>query len=100
VDRPFITHQPRQEDYWRGFILFGRNVASYKLALAQALPDLRPSAGRRAPLEELAGPYSAHLCRHQRHATKQGDIGTKRAEFGSAYPKSIQRQSTVGRSSL
>jgi len=72
VDQPFITHQPRLEDYWRGIILFGQNVASYKFALAQALLDLRPSAGQLVPLEELAGPFSAHLCRHLRLAEKQG----------------------------
>ncbi len=72
MDQPFTNHQPRLEDYWRGIVLFGRNVASYKFALAQALLDLRPAAGQLIPLEELAGPFSAHLCRHLRLAEKQG----------------------------
>jgi hypothetical protein len=29
----FVHSQPSLEDYWRGVILFGRSVASYKFAL-------------------------------------------------------------------
>ena len=36
----FLSQEPRLEDYWRGIILFGRNVASYKFALAKTLLDL------------------------------------------------------------
>ena len=31
MSQPFIQYRPRVDDYWRGIILFGRNVASYKL---------------------------------------------------------------------
>ena len=70
--QPFIAYDPRPEDYWRGIIMFGRNVASYKFALGQALLDLRPTAGQLVSLEELAAPFSAHLCEHLRSAGKQG----------------------------
>ena len=31
---PFVQPDLHVEDYWRGIVLFGRNVASYKFALA------------------------------------------------------------------
>jgi hypothetical protein len=72
VSRPFIHYDPRPEDYWRGIIMFGRNVATYKFALGRALLDLRPAAGQLVTLEELAIPFSAHLREHLRTADKQG----------------------------
>ena len=69
---PFIHFDPQPADYWRGIVLFGRNVASYKFALAQSLLDLRPSDGQLVRLEELARPFSRHLCAHLREADKQG----------------------------
>ena len=33
----FYEIEPSLENYWRAIILFGRNVASYKFALAKAL---------------------------------------------------------------
>ncbi len=45
VDR-FISVTPTTENYPRGVVLFGRNVASYKFALAKSLPGpTRPEAG-------------------------------------------------------
>lgn len=34
---PFVSTNPNRHDYWRSIILFGRNVASYKFALAKSL---------------------------------------------------------------
>jgi hypothetical protein len=39
VDR-FISVTPTTENYLRGVVLFGRNVASYKFALAKSLLEL------------------------------------------------------------
>ena len=36
----FSEYKPNDENYWRSVILFGRNVASYKFALAKALLEL------------------------------------------------------------
>ena len=36
----FYDIDPSLENYWRGVILFGRNVASYKFALAKSLLEL------------------------------------------------------------
>ena len=50
----FILQNPSLENYWRGIVLFGQNVASYKFALAEALLELRPQSGQLVRLEELA----------------------------------------------
>ena len=42
-DSRFYEIEPTLENYWRAVILFGKNVASYKFALAKALYDLRKS---------------------------------------------------------
>lgn len=67
----FYQVEPTLENYWRGIILFGKNVASYKFALAHALYDLKPHGSDLILLEDLATPFSNHLCRHLQHAPKQ-----------------------------
>ncbi len=42
----FYEIEPSLENYWRAVILFGRNVASYKFALAKSLHELKVSANR------------------------------------------------------
>ena len=46
----------------RAVVLFGRNVASSKFALAKTLLGLAERADDRVPLEELALPFAQHLC--------------------------------------
>ena len=60
----FKEQYPSLESYWRSIILFGRNVASYKFALAESLLDIVPTGQTVITLEELADPFSKHLCRH------------------------------------
>lgn len=67
----FVDSTPTLENYWRAIILFGRNVASYKFALAKALLDLQGRPGELVRLEELAVPFSRHICDHLRLASKQ-----------------------------
>lgn len=67
----FYEADPTLENYWRGVILFGRNVASYKFALAHALYEVDKSGGDLVTLEDLAVPFSRHLCEHLLHAPKQ-----------------------------
>jgi len=83
--KPFIAYNPTPEDYWRGIILYGRNVASYKFALARALLDLRPEAGQLIKLEDLSVPYSSHLCSHLKSVDKQ--ITASRSKFLDACRK-------------
>jgi len=70
VDR-FISVTPTTENYLRGVVLFGRNVASYKFALAKSLLELSDGTREVVPLGELAGPYSRHICDHLRSAPRQ-----------------------------
>lgn len=74
--------EPTPENYWRGIILFGKNVASYKFALAQALYDTRRDGSDLILLEDLAVPFSEHLCRHLKDAPKQ--ITSQRSQFLAA----------------
>jgi len=68
----FISREPTLEENWRAIVLFGRNVASYKFALAKALLQLRPASGQLLKLGELAPVYARYLSDHLRVADKQG----------------------------
>ena len=61
----FYEIEPNLENYWRSIILFGRNVASYKFALAKALYDLKDSGDSVISLEQLAVPFSRHTEKRQ-----------------------------------
>lgn len=67
----FYQVDPSLENYWRGIILFGKNVASYKFALAHALYDINKTGSDLILLEDLALPFSQHLCAHLKTAPKQ-----------------------------
>jgi hypothetical protein len=67
----FYEKESSLENYWRAIILFGKNVASYKFALAHALYDLKASSNDLVTLEQLAGPFTKHLCRHLDQSPKQ-----------------------------
>ena len=41
----FTDIEPTLENYWRGVILFGLNVASYKFALGKSLLELSKRSG-------------------------------------------------------
>lgn len=41
----FCEIEPIPENYWRGIVLFGRNVASYKFAMAKSLLELSSDVG-------------------------------------------------------
>lgn len=66
-------HTTTPDRNWRAIVLFGRNVASYKFALAKTLAAMAAERGDdRVPLSDLAPPFARHLCEHLRHADKQG----------------------------
>jgi len=67
----FLATQPTDENYWRGIVLLGRNVATYKLALAKSLLELGSAGKTFITLDELAIPYTRHLTDHLRHSDKQ-----------------------------
>ena len=67
----FLDYQPTRENYWRSIILFGRNVASYKFALAQSLLELKTRGNDLVTLEDLSVPFAHHICTHLAQAPKQ-----------------------------
>jgi hypothetical protein len=67
----FSPAQPSLESCWRSVILFGRNVASYKFALAKSLLELADRETTFISLEELALPFATHLAEHIQHSEKQ-----------------------------
>lgn len=60
----FISVQPTEEDYLRGVVLFGRNVASYNFALARSLLELANDGRSTVPLADLAEPFSRQVSAH------------------------------------
>lgn len=74
----FTEVQPTIENHWRSIILFGRNVASYKFALAKSLLDLAQQDTEIVTLDQLAEPFSLHICEHLQRADKQATSKTSR----------------------
>lgn len=60
------------KDLFRRVILYGKNQASYKFALAESLIDLGKLKKNIVTLEELSIPFSSALLRHLEEANKQG----------------------------
>lgn len=76
---PFISTTPSVEDCWRGVVLYGRNTASYKFALASALLELNPKSGELVKLDRLAPYFAKQIARHLADAPKQ--ITTSKGKF-------------------
>lgn len=68
----FLGVGPSNDAQWRAIVLFGRNSASFKFALAQALLDFARRGETFVSLEDLAVPYARRLSEHARDAEKQG----------------------------
>ncbi|MBM9536744.1 HNH endonuclease domain-containing protein [Desulfobulbus alkaliphilus] len=73
----FYEITPTLDNYWRAIILFGKNSASYKFALAKSLYDLN-SSQELIKLDDLAIHFSKHLTEHLSHSEKQGTFGNSR----------------------
>jgi hypothetical protein len=67
----FFEVTPTLDNYWRSIVLFGRNVASYKFALAKSLLDFKDRGNDLVRLEELAIPFAQNVCEHLKHSPKQ-----------------------------
>ncbi len=68
----FVDVEPTLENYWRAIILFGKNTASYKFALAKSLIDVSLECkSDLISLDDLALPYALHLAEHLKHSPKQ-----------------------------
>lgn len=70
IDRYLRIGSPGQSS-WRSVVLFGKNTASYKFALAQSLMQLAQQGRDSVTLEELAVPFSARICEHAKTAPRQ-----------------------------
>jgi hypothetical protein len=64
------TETPTQ--HWRSIVLFGRNVASYKFALAKSLIELGSAGRDLISLEDLAIPFARNICEHLTLVDRQG----------------------------
>ena len=74
----FVEADVTLESSWRAIILFGRNVASYKFALAHSLIELADRDDEFVSLEELAEPFSRYISGHLQDVEKQGTSGSSR----------------------
>lgn len=74
----FLEINPTAENHWRAIVLFGRNVASYKFALGEALLRLAAQPSDLIRLDDLALPYARALCQHLRSAPKQATSASSR----------------------
>lgn len=70
-EEKFLAIDPKPEDYWRAIVMFGKNVASYKFALAKSLLELAPTGKTIITLEELSEPFSRHITEHLKLVDKQ-----------------------------
>lgn len=68
----FVARSTREKDEWRSIVLFGRNVATYKFALARSLIELARDGHEAVTLKELAVPFARHLCQHLETVETQG----------------------------
>ncbi len=67
----YLTTGSAEESNFRSVILFGRNTASYKFALAKALFDLARQGRDSVTLEQLADPYTKYLVEHVKMHPRQ-----------------------------
>jgi hypothetical protein len=74
----FMTEHPSLDSFWRAIVLFGRNVASYKFALARALVDVNAEGQELVSLESLALPFALQICEHLRTSDRQGTFQQSR----------------------
>ena len=72
----FVDTKP--ENIMRAVVLFGRNAASYKFALAKSLVELGRNSDDLVTLETLAAPFSRHVCEHLKIADRQGTASRSR----------------------
>ena len=74
----FVLANPSAENTFRSIVLFGRNVASYKFSLANALVEFASRGQEVIPISTLARPFSQSICEHLKLAPKQGTSSQSR----------------------
>ena len=66
----FVDKNPTLETSWRSIILLGRNVASYKFALAKSLLEIDTTSSE-IEIQRLAVPFARNICEHLKENEKQ-----------------------------
>ena len=74
----FTGEQQSDEQHWRSIVLFGRNVASYKFALAKSLLEIGRNGKEFITLDDLAVPFARHICEHLANVDRQGTFAHSR----------------------
>jgi len=74
----FLGSEPDPVDEFREIILYGDNSATYKFALAHCLLEFANKGQEIVPLEELAIPFSGHICKHLQAVDRQGTSSTSK----------------------
>jgi hypothetical protein len=74
----FHEQTPTLDSNWRAVILFGRNVASYKFALAKTLLEKAEQGSTQLSLADMAAPFSRHVCEHLLKADKQSTATSRK----------------------
>ncbi|SET31883.1 HNH endonuclease domain-containing protein [Thorsellia anophelis] len=71
LQEEFYELTPTLQNYWRAIILFGKNTACYKFALAKALFKYANSNNDIININELAKVYSYEICKHLSYYDRQ-----------------------------
>ena len=74
----FIGEGLPDREQWRSIVLFGRNVASYKFALAKSLLEVAASDDDLVSLEDLSVPFARNICQHMELVDRQGTFARSR----------------------
>jgi hypothetical protein len=85
TESTFAAEGQSTSQHWRSIVLFGSNVASYKFALAKALLEIAASDRNLISLEELAVPFSRHVCEHLKEVDRQGTFEHSRFLDGCRF---------------
>ncbi len=67
----FHNIEPTDAHLWRAINLFGKNVASYKFALAKSTLELAKKQQTEIKLSDLSEPFARFTCEHIKNTPKQ-----------------------------
>lgn len=81
----FIIDQPSLDSYFRGIVLFGKNAATYKFALAKSLIELTSNGTDFVPLKDLAVPFIKYTNEHVLNGNKQ--ITSNSSKYFDSFDK-------------
>jgi hypothetical protein len=74
----FQINDPSIESQWRALILFGKNSATYKFALAKSLLGIIEEQKTKISLAELAIPFADSIIAHLKTNNKQGNSSSSK----------------------